>query len=279
FDKLNRNRLEAFKRLRLIVTRSVGYDHIDINYCRLKGIKVAHMPAYSPRSVAEHAIAMMFALIRRLKKVEKRIRNMDFSQDNELEAQTFADLTVGVIGTGKIGSWTAKILHFLGSRVLAYDVVENIELKALGVNYTDLEKLLKESDIISLHVPYTPQTHHMINAERIKLMKEGAILINTSRGKVVDTDALYEALMQGKLGGAGLDVFEDEELLILKSYERGLASDKNLKIIKLSTLDNVIITPHIAYYTKEAVNNIRKCTVECIEMFLKQGSLGRFEVV
>ncbi|MGB9873711.1 MAG: NAD(P)-dependent oxidoreductase, partial [Hydrogenobacter sp.] len=155
FDKLNRDRLEAFKRLKLIVTRSVGYDHIDIDYCRSKGIKVAHMPAYSPRSVAEHAIAMMFALIRRFKKIEKRIKNLNFSQDNELEAQTFADLTVGVIGTGRIGSWTAKILHLIGSRVLAYDVVENIELKTLGVNYADLEKLLRESDIISLHIPYT----------------------------------------------------------------------------------------------------------------------------
>lgn len=278
FDKLTGEVLSEFENLKLIITRSVGYDHIDLKFCKDGGIKVAHIPAYSPKSIAEHTIALILNLTRKIKKVQKRTSRLNYSQETEILAIDLEGLTAGIIGTGKIGSWTAKLLHYLGCKVIAHDIIANEELKSLGVEYKSLEELLKVSDIVSLHVPYTSQTHHLINEERISIMKDSAILINTSRGAVVDTNALYKALLNGKLSGVALDVFEDEDILILNKYEKGISSDKILKILKLNTFDNVIITPHIAYYTKRAVNNVRKCVVECINMFVSTNSLGRFEV-
>ena len=279
FDKLDKEKLSKFKNLKLIVTRSAGFDHIDIDYCKENNIKVAHMPAYSPKSIAEHSLALLLNLTRKIKNSYQKTEKIDFSQTEALMGTDLDEMSIGVIGTGRIGSWTAKLCKSLGMEVYAFDIVENKELKELGIKYMNLDELVENSDVISLHVPYTPKTHHLINKERIEKMKDGAILINTSRGAVVDTDALYDALKKGKLSAAGLDVFEDEDILILNKYEEGISSDKNLKILKLNTLPNVIITPHIAYYTKKAVNNIRNCTVECINMFIKEGNLGRFEVV
>ena len=279
FDKLDKEKLSRFKNLKLIVTRSVGFDHIDIDYCKENNIKVANIPSYSPKSIAEHTLALLLSLTRKLKTSIEKTTKVDFTQTEDLMGLDLDDLTVGIIGTGRIGSWVARMCLSLGMKVYAYDVIENEELKKLGVKYVDFDTLIESSDVISLHVPYSPQTHHLINGEAIKKMKEGVILINTSRGAVVDTDALYEALKEGKIGGAGLDVFEDEDILILEKYEDGHSTDKNLKIIKLSTLPNVIITPHIAYYTTKAVKNIRKHTVEAIKMFLETGKLGSFEVV
>lgn len=279
YDKLNKDILSEFENLKLVITRSAGYDHIDLDYCRKHGIKVAHMPAYSPKSIAEHTLALILNLTRRIKKIQKRTYNLNYSQEFEILAIDLDELTAGIIGTGRIGSWTAKLLYYLGCKVIAYDIKENKELKSLGIEYTPLNELLKVSDIVSLHLPYTPQTHHLINEETISFMKDGAILVNTSRGAIVDTNALYKAIMNGKFSGVGLDVFEDEDVLILNKYEKGLSTDKNLKILKLNTLDNVIITPHIAYYTKKAINNIRKCVVECINLFVKENKLNRFEVV
>lgn len=279
FDKLDKEKLSKFKNLKLIVTRSVGFDHIDIDYCKENNIKVANIPSYSPKSIAEHTLALLLSLTRKLKTSIEKTSKVDFTQTEDLMGTDLEDLTVGIIGTGRIGSWVARMCLSLGMNVCAYDVIENEELKKLGVKYVDFDTLIESSDVISLHVPYSSQTHHLINRETIKKMKDGVILINTSRGAVVDTDALYEALREGKIGGAGLDVFEDEDILIMKKYEDGYSTDKNLKIIKLSTLPNVIITPHIAYYTAKAVKNIRKYTVEAIKMFLETGKLEDFEVV
>jgi len=279
FDRLNEKLILKLKKLKLIITRSAGVDHIDIEYCKKRGIKIAHMPAYSPKSIAEHTLAMILTLTRKLKKIGKNLEKMDYSQSEDIIGVDLDELSIGIIGTGKIGSWTAKLCKYLGMKVYAFDLVESEELKEMGIEYLDLDTILKIADIISLHVPYTPQTHHLINKERINKMKKGAILINTARGAVVDIDALYEALKNKKIAGAGLDVFEDEDILILNRYEDGKVSDKNLKILKLNTLENVIITPHIAYYTRKAVNNIRNCTVDCINLFIKEGKLGKFEVI
>lgn len=251
FDKLDKNKLSQFNNLKLIITRSTGVDHIDVNYCKEKGIKVANIPAYSPKSIAEHTLCLLLNLTRKIKIISRRTKNIDFSQDEELIGIDLDQLKIGIIGTGKIGSWMAKICKNLGMEVYAYDIKENLELKALGIKYIDLDSLIEISDVISLHVPYSPKTHHLINKERISKMKNGAIIINTSRGAVLDTNTLYNALMDGKLGGAGIDVFEDEDILILNKYEEGIVSDKVLKILKLNTLPNVIVTPHMAYFTKK----------------------------
>ncbi len=279
FDRLDEKLISKLKKLKLIITRSAGVDHIDIEYCKKRGIKIAHMPAYSPKSIAEHTLAMILTLTRKLKKIGKNLEKMNYSQSEDIIGVDLDELSIGIIGTGKIGNWTAKLCKYLGMKVYAFDLVESEELKEMGIEYLDLDTILKIADIISLHVPYTPQTHHLINKEKINKMKKGAILINTARGLVVDLDSLYEAVKSGKIGGLGLDVFEDEDILILNRYEDGKVSDKNLKILKLNTLENVIITPHIAYYTRKAVNNIRNCTVDCITLFIKEGKLGKFEVI
>ncbi|AAC06898.1 hydroxyacid dehydrogenase [Aquifex aeolicus] len=269
YDKLTEELLSKMPRLKLIHTRSVGFDHIDLDYCKKKGILVTHIPAYSPESVAEHTFAMILTLVKRLKRIEDRVKKLNFSQDSEILARELNRLTLGVIGTGRIGSRVAMYGLAFGMKVLCYDVVKREDLKEKGCVYTSLDELLKESDVISLHVPYTKETHHMINEERISLMKDGVYLINTARGKVVDTDALYRAYQRGKFSGLGLDVFEDEEILILKKYTEGKATDKNLKILELACKDNVIITPHIAYYTDKSLERIREETVKVVKAFVK----------
>ncbi len=279
FDKVNKEVLDKLENLKLIITRSAGVDHIDIEECRKRGIKVANLPAYSPRSIAEHSLAFILALIKNIKFIETREKNLDFSQESSIMSVDLDELKVGIIGTGKIGSELAKMCISLGMEVLAFDIYENEELKNIGVKYTSLNKLLELSDIVSLHIPYTKDTHNLIDREKINLMKDGAILINTARGKVVDTNAVYEAVKTGKISGLGLDVFEDEDILILKKYKKGFATDKNLKILELLQLPNVLITPHTAYFTKKATSRMKNCTLEIINRFKSGKSLGRFEVV
>ncbi|NPB07425.1 MAG: lactate dehydrogenase [Aquificae bacterium] len=275
YDRLNREVLEKLPRLKLLQTRSVGYDHIDLGYCREKGILVCHIPAYSPSAVAQHTFSLILSLVRKLKKITRRVSQMDYSQSYEIIGENLEDLTLGVVGTGRIGSLVAEYGLAFGMKVLAYDLIERRELKEKGVIYTSLEELLSSSDIVSLHVPYNPSTHHLINEERLSLMKRGAILVNTARGGVVDTQALYNYVLSGRVGGVALDVFEEEELLILKGYRKKKGSTGLLKLLELSHRDNVIITPHIAFFTKRAVENIKRETVRTIRAFLE----GRREVL
>ncbi|WP_457643386.1 NAD(P)-dependent oxidoreductase [Persephonella sp.] len=267
FDRLDKTVLSEFEKLRLIITRSTGVDHIDLDFCREKGIKVAHIPAYSPRSIAEHTFGLILTLTRKLKKIEEREKRLDFSIKPEIMGKDLYTLSLGVIGTGKIGTYVARLGLAFGMNVMAYDIKENPQLKDAGVKYTSLDELVKNSDIISVHVPLLPQTYHLINRERISMMKNGAVLINTSRGQVVDTDAVFDAVVSGKIGALGLDVFEDEALLMLERYREGRSSDKVLKILKLNSMDNVVITPHIAFFTETATENIKNQTVDCINRF------------
>jgi len=269
-DKLSKELLSRMPKLKLIVTRSVGMDHIDVDYCKERGIKVVNIPAYSPRSVAEHAIALIFSLMRKLKKVERNIQSFNFSHEKNILSQSLYTKTIGIIGTGRIGREVAKISLILFKEVLAYDIKEDEELRRMGVRYVSLDKLLESADAISIHVPYTPQTHHLINREALRKMKRGVILVNTARGGVMDTEAVYEAVLSGKIGAIGLDVFEAEEILLLKRYREGLCSDKAMKILELNSRDNVIITPHVAYFTEKAVENIMKHTVEIIKTFIEE---------
>ncbi len=279
YDKLDKKLLSKLKKLKLIITRSTGYDHIDIQYCKKNKITVAHIPAYSPQSIAEHTFAMILSLTRKLKKVEKNENQLNFSLEKNIMGVDLYNLSIGIVGTGKIGSKVAKIASGFGMKIYAYDIKPDPELKNIGVKYINLDTLIKKSDIITVHVPYLPSTHHLINRQKIDRMKKGVIFINTSRGKVVDIDALYDAVLSKKIGAVGLDVFEDEEVLILKKYEQGVSSDKSLKILKLKNMDNVIITPHIAFFTKKATENIKKLTVRCIKLFIQKSDVGNFKVV
>jgi len=278
-DRLGKELLSRLPKLKLLITRSVGTDHIDVDFCRERGIRVANVPAYSPRSIAEHAIALMLSLTRKLKRVERNIHNFNFSHEKDILSQSLYTKTVGVIGTGRIGREVAKISLVLFKEVLAYDIKEDEELRGMGVRYVSLSELLENADIISIHVPYTEQTHHLIDRESLKRMKDGVILVNTARGGVIDTEAVYEAVLSGKIGALGLDVFEDEETLLLKRHREGICSANIMRILELSFRDNVIITPHVAYFTERAVENIMKHTVEIINAFAEKKEVEKFRVV
>ncbi|WP_457624767.1 NAD(P)-dependent oxidoreductase [Persephonella sp.] len=269
FDRLDRETLSKFDNLKLIITRSTGVDHIDLEYCRQKGIKVAHIPGYSPESIAEHTFGLILCLTRKLKKIEKRAERLDYSIQPEIMGKDLYTLSLGIIGTGRIGTAVARIASAFRMKIFAYDIRENPEVIDLGGEYLPLEELLKKSDIITLHTPLTDKTYHLIDRKAISLMKDGVILINTSRGGVVDTDAVYEALQSGKIAGLGLDVFEDEKILMLNQYEEGKSSDKVMKILKLNSQDNVVVTPHVAFFTEKATENIKHMTVECIKKFIQ----------
>ncbi len=278
YDKLTGDLLSQFPKLKMVITRSVGFDHIDINYCKKRHITVCHIPAYSPKSIAEHTFALILTLSKKLKVISNRENLLNFSLDPEIISDDLYTQKIGVVGTGKIGSEVAKIALSFGMKVFAYDISKNTQLEKQGAEYVKLNTLLSKSDIITLHVPYNESTHHLINRNNINLLKRNAILINTSRGKVVDTDAVYYALLNKKIGGLGLDVFEDEEILTQKKYEEGKSSDKVIKILRLKNMENVIITPHSAFYTKDAVRNIKKQTVECIRKFLQKEDISAFRV-
>ncbi len=264
FDKLGRETLSKFPNLKIVITRSAGYDHIDIEFCKQKKIRVANIPAYSPSAIAQHTFSLILSLTRKLKLIDSRVKVMDFSQTN-LHVHNLESLTLGVVGTGRIGSLVCRYGLAFGMKVIAHDIEEKIELKDLGVEYVSLDKLLRVSDVISLHVPYTSQTHHLIDEHAIEKMKEGVILVNTSRGGVVDTKSLYKHI--SKFAGVGLDVFEREEDLILKLYKEGNSSPEVMMIAEMANMDKVIITPHLAYMTEEALNRIRSETIRMIRSF------------
>jgi D-lactate dehydrogenase len=257
----------------LIVTRSTGFDHIDIEECKKRGVTVCNVPSYGENTVAEHTFALILSLSRNICKACIR----RFEHDASIEGLEGFDLkgkTIGVIGTGQIGLHVIRIAKGFGMNVVAYDVRENRLLsEVLAFEYISLENLLAKSDVITLHVPYIKATHHLMNKDTFKLVKKGAILINTSRGAIVDTEALIEALDNKILAGAGLDVVEGEELI--KEEKQLLHESKNLEVLTsfvrdhiLLDKDNVVFTPHIAFYSKEALERILETTVENIAAFV-----------
>ena len=273
YSKINKNILSKLSRLRLITTRSTGFDHIDLRECKKKGITVCNVPFYGENTVAEHTFALILSLSRNIHKSYIRTLRNDFSIEG-LKGFDLKGKTLGVIGAGHIGLHVIRIAKGFGMEVLAYDIHQDKFLaEVLGFKYTSLERLLKKSDIITLHVPYNKYTHHLINKENIKLIKKGAILINTARGGIVDTEALIEALDKGILSGVGIDVLEGEELI---KEEKQLLYEKD-KLTLLSELvkghillskENVVFTPHIAFYSQEALERILKTTIQNIIGFL-----------
>lgn len=251
--------------VRLLALRSAGYNHVDLKAASELGIEVARVPAYSPYAVAEHAVALVLALNRKIHRASARVREWNFS----LEGLVGFDLhgkTVGIIGTGKIGQVTAGIFKGFGCRVLCYDLYPNEDFaRATGVQYVALQELYQSSHIVSLHVPLTPETHHMIDGAVLASMKKGAFLINTSRGALVDSRALVRALKQGILGAAGLDVYEEEAGIFFEDLSNQVLQDDILA--RLLSFPNVLVTSHQAFMTVEALSNIAEVTLENVRAF------------
>ncbi len=255
---------------KFIALRCAGFNNVDLHAARKYGVCVAHVPEYSPYGVAEHAIALIMTLNRKTHRSHNRIREGNFALTGLLGFDIHGK-TVGVIGTGKIGRITAKILgNGFGCKVLAYDKYPDSELKACGVEYIELGELLRHSDIISLHCPLTPETHYIINEKSIKIMKQGVMLINTSRGALVDTLAVIEGLKSGRIGSLGIDVYEEEGDLFFEDLSEDVIQDD--VFARLLTFPNVLITGHQAYFTKEALINIASVTVSNITGYEKEGT-------
>lgn len=245
--------------VKVIVLRCAGFNNVDVQRAAKWGLSVLRVPAYSPHAVAEHALALIMTLNRKTHKAYNRIREGNFSIERltgfELEGKT-----VGVVGTGRIGAVFSTIMKGFGCRIIAHDAYENQALKDAGVAYMSLMDLLGQSDIVSLHCPLTPETHHMINERSIKQMKKGLMLINTSRGKLIDTEAAIHGLKEGMIGYMGIDVYEQEESLFFKDLSEVIIRDD--KISRLMTFPNVLITAHQAYFTDNALMQIAQTTIQ-----------------
>ncbi len=252
--------------IRLIALRCAGYNQIDLKAAAEHGIKIVRVPAYSPEAVAEHAFALLLTLARKTHKAYNRVRDNNFSIEG-LTGVNIHGKTVGVIGTGAIGRAFCRIAKGFGCKVLAYDVLENEEMKKLGVEYMKLKKLLASSHIISLHCPLTPDTRHIINADTIALMQDGVALINTSRGALVETKAVIKALKSKKIGFLGIDVYEQEENIFFKNLSEEIIADE--QIARLMTFPNVLVTGHQAFLTNEALAQISSTTLANISAFEK----------
>ncbi len=279
YSQVNRALLAKLKKVRLIATRSTGFDHIDLRVCKTRKIAVSNVPSYGENTVAEHTFALILALSRNLHKAYVRTTKGDFSLEG-LQGFDLKGKTIGVVGAGKIGLHVIKMAKGFGMNVLAYDVRQNSFLsEVLDFEYVSMPELLRQSDIVSLHVPYAPDSHHMINRKTFSHMKRGALLINTARGGLVDTDALVWALDQKIISGAGLDVLEGEELI----KEEGQLVKKDFSKKKLATLlknhillhhENVVITPHIAFDSREALQRILETTAGNIQRFLENNPVN-----
>jgi len=266
--------LRRLPRVRFLATRSTGFDHIDLPTCRKRRIAVSNVPSYGENTVAEHTFALILALSRNIHKAYVKTIKGDFSLEG-LQGFDLKGKTIGVIGAGHIGLHVIKMARGFGMEVLVHDVRRNVFLsEVLDFTYVPLDVLLRRADIVSLHVPHLASTHHLMNRAAFRLMKRGALLINTARGGLVDTDALVWALDEGIVGGAALDVLEGEELV---KEERQLLS-KDFPKEKLATAlrnhillhrENVVITPHIAFDSKEALQRILETTVQNIVGFLR----------
>ncbi len=248
FGQVTADVFQRLPKLKLIVTRSVGYDHIDLDEAKLRGIPVCHIPDYGAHMIAEQAFGLLLAVARNVVRGNERYKLEHRFSDQDLQGIELFGKTLGVIGTGRIGIHCARIAKGFGMRVVAHDVYQNeSSAQDLDFTYLPLEELLAESDFVSLNVALTETTQHFINADRLAQMKKGAVLVNTARGAVVDTQALIDALRSGQLGGAGLDVLEDERDVY---HDFG-----NL---------NVVVTPHLGWYTDGAVARILNITFEIL---------------
>lgn len=269
-DQLDRNVLLALKSqgTKLIALRSAGFNHVDLEAAGTLGIAVARVPSYSPEAIAEHTVALILSLNRRLHRAYARVREGNFALDGLL-GFNLGMRTIGIVGTGRIGTVVARILKGFGCELLASDPAPDGELMHSGVEYVSFPDLMKRSDIITIHCPLTPQTHHLIDARSLELIKHGAMLINTSRGGVVDTRAVIAGLKSGRIGALGLDVYEEEGDLFFRDLSETMLQDD--VFARLLTFPNVLVTGHQGFFTREALTAIAETTIENISRFEATG--------
>jgi D-lactate dehydrogenase len=249
---------------RMIALRSAGFNHVDLTKAKKLGFAVARVPAYSPHAVAEHTIALILTLNRKIHRAYARVRDGNFALDGLLGFD-LVGRTVGIVGTGKIGAIVARILKAFDCLVLAYDIAPNPECRAIGVEYVPLEDIWTRSHVITLHAPLTADTRHMIDSQAIARMKRGVMIINTSRGALVDTPALIQGLKSGHIGYLGLDVYEEEEQLFFQDLSSHVIRDDVFS--RLLTFPNVVVTAHQAFFTREALRAISTTTLDNISAF------------
>jgi D-lactate dehydrogenase len=268
-DKVDRECLGllAGRGVRMVALRCAGFNNVDLDAARKLGISVVRVPAYSPHSVAEHAVALLLTLNRKIHRAYNRVREMNFSLGGLVGFDLYGK-TVGIVGTGKIGRVAAQIFRGFGCEVLACDPFpQNEWAERHSVRYVELDALLSAADVVTLHLPLNPVTAHLLNADTISRMKRGAYLVNTSRGKLVDSVAVISALKSGHLGGVALDVYEEEEGVFFEDLSESLMQDDVLS--RLLTFPNVLITSHQAFLTKEALTAIAETTVDSVLRFLE----------
>jgi D-lactate dehydrogenase len=269
-DKLDHPTLEilARNRIKIIALRCAGFNNVDLQAAKELNLPVVRVPAYSPYAVAEHTIALILSLNRKIHRAFYRVREGNFALDGLLGFD-LNDCTVGIIGTGKIGQIVSKILHGFGCKIIAYDLYPNSELIDRGVEYLSLHELAANADIITLHCPLTPENQHLIDVELIAKMKTGVMLINTSRGGLIDTKAAIDGLKSQKIGYLALDVYEGEESLFFEDRSDSIIQDDIFE--RLLTFPNVIITGHQAFFTRNALQNIAETTLANIQQ-IQQGN-------
>lgn len=275
-DKLNAAVLEKLYQggTRLIALRSAGFNHVDLPVADKLGFVVARVPRYSPNAIAEHAVALIMTLNRKTHRAYLRVRENNFSLEG-LMGFDVVHKTVGVIGTGNIGSVFCQIMQGFGCNVIAHDPLPNPDVSKYGVEYVSLAELYQKSDIISLHCPLNETTRHMINDEAIQQMRPGVMLINTSRGAIIDTAAAIKGLKTKKIGYLGIDVYEEEEHLFFADHSQDILTDD--MFARLETFSNVLITAHQGFFTHEALSNIAKTTLANIDTF--ESGNGEIHVV
>ncbi|HIF9103524.1 TPA: 2-hydroxyacid dehydrogenase [Photobacterium damselae] len=257
--------------VKIIAMRCAGFDKVDLEAAKVFGIQVVRVPAYSPEAVAEHTLGLMLSLNRRIHRAYQRTRDANFSLEG-LTGFNFHGKTVGVIGTGKIGIATMRILKGLGMNILAFDPFENPAAIELGAKYTTLDDIYQQADVITLHCPMTPENHHMLNEESFNKMKDGVMIINTSRGGLLNSVDAIEALKHRKIGSLGVDVYENEQDLFFQDKSNDVIQDDVFR--RLSSCHNVLFTGHQAFLTEEALANIADTTLNNLKLFKEQKSSG-----
>lgn len=272
-DDLSEPVLKALKEggTKMIAMRCAGFDRVDLKAAKKLGLQVVRVPAYSPESVAEHAVGLMMCLNRKIHKAYQRTRDANFELEG-LVGFNFHNKTVGVIGSGKIGVAAMRILNGLGMNILCYDPYENPLAVELGAQYCSLDEVFERSDIITLHCPMTKENHHLLNADAFTKMKDGVMIVNTSRGELLDSFAAIEALKQGRIGALGLDVYDHEKELFFRDKSNDIITDDVFR--RLSACHNVIFTGHQAFLTKEALHNIADTTLGSVKAFVNGQTSG-----